>query len=379
MNTFRLLITEGIGYDVGHSIFVILAMAMCMLLYTLLGALHQSFDPSRLSLPESRLLIVLAKHGALPLSYWQPLSKNPAVAVAAPVSNNTFYYQNPSNGIEVGIVDPQSYLRLFPGLQVNNAEKRAWVADQAGALISRDLAQRYHWHLGSTIPLMPSGLSLPKPLYVTVDGIVPRESYGAMFSGRLLIHLDYFQHWLPMNIGNFLVFALSTKPGVNQAQLSQSIDRQFKNSPDPTETHPFNVFIQQWVNRIGNIGGYSIIVMTICIVGIFLAVVSAGAQGFRKRRNDYRLMLALGFTKAKLTNFLFLEHAILILPGAAVGIALGVLSARAIHPAMLPYFYVGRTSVVTGAMISCGILVVTVFVQVLTLLRVRTAEIASEI
>lgn len=371
-----LVFRAGISRNRGQSLFVVLAMTLCMLLYTLLATVHESFVPARLSLPASHLLIVLAaKQGALPFSSWSQLSDIPGVAVVSPISNAAFYYQSPSNTIGVGVVDPHSYLALFPQLHLIGTQKRAWLRNKSGAIATLALMRHNHWHLGSTVPLLAAGSSWPKPLYVTLDGIVPPSSYNTLINGRLLVHLDYFEQWLPPNAGNFLVYALSVRPGVDPARVAREIDQRFKNSPNPTRTQPFNVFMRQWVNRIGNVGGASLIVMAICIVSIGLAIVSAAMQEFLQRTTDYALMFALGFTRRKIFVLLLAELAGLIGVGATLGIATGAGLVNYIHPEMLPYFHVSPPIVGIGALVSAAILVAVLSLQWIPLMCIRAANI----
>ena len=346
-------------------------MTSSMMLYGLLSALHQSFVTSHTSFPGSNLLIVLSKHESLPLSYWQKLANNPDIKVVCPVSSSAFYYQFPRNTVYVGIVDPQSYLKLFPDLKLVEAQKLAWLTDKTGAIVSESLAENFHWQVGSVIPLLPSSSTFHSPLYVKVDGIIPSSENNKIIIGQLLIHLEYYKHWLPPDFGNFVVYAVSIKSTSNPTVVSQSIDYYFRNYPYPTTTQPYDILMQQWVNRIGNVSVYSIIAIAICVISIGLAIATAVVQEVHQRLYDYALMLALGFTKQNIIFLLFIEHAFLMMVGFTLGMIIAVIATHFIHPEMLPYFYTDLHSVIIGGCIAIATLFFTLMVPILALLKLQ--------
>ena len=62
-------------------------------------------------------------------------------------------YQNTANAFAVIAIDPQSVLSLYPEIRVPPDQMKAWLADRQGALIGRDLANRYGWKIGDRIPI----------------------------------------------------------------------------------------------------------------------------------------------------------------------------------------------------------------------------------
>ena len=89
----------------------------------------------------------------LPESY---LGRVAAIDGVADVSHMTWFggiYQDPRNFFAQFAVEPESYLRLYPELELTEEEKRRWLANRTGAVVDRATAERFGWSVGDRVPL----------------------------------------------------------------------------------------------------------------------------------------------------------------------------------------------------------------------------------
>src|SRR5690606_1962499 len=72
------------------------------------------------------------------------------------VTHNSWFggiYQDPSNFFAQLAVEPDPFMAIYPEFRLPPAQMDAWRADRQGAVVGRDLADRFGWSVGDRIPL----------------------------------------------------------------------------------------------------------------------------------------------------------------------------------------------------------------------------------
>ena len=94
----------------------------------------------------------------LPIAYQARLQQVPGVEIA---THQTWFggvYQDPTNFFANIAVEPERFLKVYPEFVLPPEQMKAWLADRQGAIVGRDLAERFDWKIGDRIPLTaPSG------------------------------------------------------------------------------------------------------------------------------------------------------------------------------------------------------------------------------
>ena len=76
-------------------------------------------------------------------------------------------YRNPRNFFVQFAVDVESHLRLYPELGLTDEERRRWLANQTGAVVGRETAERFGWSVDDRVALRASELAVLKTLGFT--------------------------------------------------------------------------------------------------------------------------------------------------------------------------------------------------------------------
>ena len=91
----------------------------------------------------------------LPVTYQDHIERIPGVDM---VSHATWFngiYQNePKNFFGSFPVDPERFLAVFPEIVLPADQRQAWLKTRTGAIIGRQLVERFHWKIGDRVPLI---------------------------------------------------------------------------------------------------------------------------------------------------------------------------------------------------------------------------------
>ena len=110
----------------------------------------------------------------MPLAYRDRLAAIPGIAAVSYIAWFPGIYQDPRNDFPKLAVDGATWFEMYRDLWTVPDEQLArWRADRTGAIVGRDLANRFGWTIGSRVPIR--GTMWPKrgggAWEFTVDGI----------------------------------------------------------------------------------------------------------------------------------------------------------------------------------------------------------------
>ena len=221
-------------------------------------------------------------------------------------------------------VDGPSYFALYPEYQVSDAERAAFMADRQGAIIGRDLAQRFGWKVGDTIPL--SGTIYPGNWSFTIRGIYASPNPSTDES-IMLMHWSLLSENLRKRLGNaaaeqVALYVVGISDPNRASAISQEIDALFRNSNAETKTETEKSF------QLGMVAMSQTVLMAIRAVSfvVILIIMAVMANTMtmtaRERLAEYATLKALGFSPAFVVKLLFGESLMIAVIGGAIGIAL---------------------------------------------------------
>jgi putative ABC transport system permease protein len=232
-------------------------------------------------------------------------------------------YQEPKNFFPQFAIDPGPYLAMYPEYRIHPDQLRDFMRDRKGAVVGRKLADTYGFKLGDVVPLRGT-------IFAGNWEFVVRAIYeGATLktdTSQFFFHWDYLNETVrsraPQRANQVGVFVVQVSDVSRAAEISATIDAQFRNSPAETLTETEKAF------QIGFIKQTEAIVIAIRIVSfvvifIILAVMAnTMAMTARERVGEHATLKALGFGPGFLGGLIYGESLAIAFAGAGLGVLL---------------------------------------------------------
>jgi putative ABC transport system permease protein len=333
----------------------------------------QGAAPNRLVTRNAVSLVV-----PLPIHYREKIRAVDGVRSVAAANWFGGIYQDPRNFFPQLAVEAEAYFGMYPEYRVSEEEFRAFLRDRRGAIIGRKLAQTFGFRVGDVVPL--KGTIFPGNWEFTVRGIYDGAEAKTDTS-------QFFFHWKYLNEAMRLrgaqradyagIFLVEIEDPYRAAEVSEAIDRQFKNSPAETLTETEQAFQIGFVKQTEAIV-IAIRIVSFVVIAIILAVMAnTMAMTARERLVEYATLKALGFGPAFLSALIFGESVAVAAFGATIGIALTFPVSEWFAQQMgtlFPVFEVGRETVLLQAACALGVGATAAVFPAQRAIRVRVAE-----
>jgi putative ABC transport system permease protein len=244
-------------------------------------------------------------------------------------------------------VDAESYLAMYPELQLPPEQREAFLRERSSVLVGRRLLDVFGWHLGQDVTLQ--GTIFPGDWTFTIRGVYT-PSDRAIGDDMLLFHHDYFDERIGRaGIAGWYIVRIADP---NQAaQLAKTIDDQFRNSSSPTKTGTEQAFNASFATMWGNV---SLLMGTIGLAVVFailLVTANAMMMSARERIGEVAVLKTIGFSDRTLFTLVLVEAGAIALTGAAIGLGSAKLLYRATNfnaAGFLPGFDVTRSTLLLG-------------------------------
>lgn len=271
-------------------------------------------------------------------------------------------YQDPKNFFPQFAVTLPTHFELYPEFVMPPEQMQAMLKDRTGCLIGRALADIYGWKIGDKIPLQ--GTIYPGTWEFTVRGIFDGKDDGTV-TRQMYFHWDYLNETMkqrfPRAADRVGVFVVGIREGDRAAELSASIDTEFKNSLAETLTETEKAFQLGFIAQTETIVAAIRIVSFVVIIIILAVVANTMAMTVRERVAEYATLKALGFGPAFVVVLIFGESLTLTVLGGVIGMLLSFPVIAAFKSFVGSIFPVFRLSQETlwwqlGAVLVVGIL-----------------------
>lgn len=301
----------------------ILAVAISLVAFVLLRSVSANFTEKVRQTPNNR---VVTRHKigwerAMPVRYAAEIAKLPGVKQA--MGGRWAGLKHPTNTkvyFDTTAVQAKAFVDMHYELVAPPEQKRAFVENRRGLLVSDELAAIYGWKVGDTVPL--EGTFFPGHWQFQVSGIYHSTRHG--FAQRSMwIHWEYFNELLPVEEHDLIniVSAQIFEPR-DGAQIAKSIDIHFDDQDNQTFTQEDQALNAAFVGNFGAILR-ALDVVSLMILGIVLLIVgNTMAMSVRERTREYGVLRAIGFLPKNVAVFVLSEAALLGLGGGLLGVAL---------------------------------------------------------
>lgn len=259
----------------------------------------------------------------LPLHYREKIRAVEGVRAVAAANWFAGVYREPKNFFPQFAIDPVPYFSMFPEYRIDEDEMRAFLRDRKGAVVGRKLAQTHGWQIGDAIPL--KGTIFPGNWEFVVRAIYDAGE-AKTDTSQFFFHWQYLNETLraraPQRANQVGIFVIAVNDVDRAAAISETIDKQFKNSIAETLTETEQAFQIGFVKQTESIV-IAIRIVSFVVIFIILAVMAnTMAMTARERMSEYATLKALGFAPSYVGSLIFGESLAIACIGCALGIGL---------------------------------------------------------
>ena len=337
-----------------RTIFTLLSVMVAFLLFGILMTIRAAFTMGVEVAGADRLMVMhkISIIMPLPISYEERVRSTKGVRDVTHATWFGGYYQDPKNFFPQMVVEPESWLRMYPEFVLPEDQKKAWFADRTGAIVGRTTAVRYGWKVGDRIPLQGTYMRHKdgSPTWeFTLDGIYDGDKPG-VDTTQFFFHYQYLDEARQGFQGLVGWYVVRVDDPQQSADVAQRIDALFANSPYETKTSTEKAFVQSFANQVGNIGAIMTAVLAAVFFTILLVTANTMAQAIRERTGELAVLKTLGYSDALVVTLVLVESCLIALIGGAAGLGLAVGFVRGGDPTggLLPAFYLPPRDLTIG-------------------------------
>lgn len=307
-----------------RTTFTLLSLFIAFLLFGILMTIRNSFAFGVEIAGLDRLVLInkITLIMPLPYSYQARLEAVPGVET---VTHNSWFngiYQDPANFFANIAVVPEPFMKVYSEYKLDPEQMKAWLEDRQGAIVGRDLANRFGWKLGDRVPLVGT-IFQPKSGDVwefNIRGIYDGES--GVDKTQFFFRYDYLDENRQFGEGLVGWYIVKIADGSRAVELSRTFDSMFENSSAETKTTTEKGFVEGFASQVGNIGAIMVAVSTVVLVMFGLVAASTMAQSVRERTAELAVLKTLGFTGPAILVLVLAESLFIVFLGGGLGLAL---------------------------------------------------------
>ena len=292
----------------------------------------------------------------LPLSYQGKIENVDGVAGTCKLQWFGGIYRDPSNFFAQFAVDADRFAAAYPEVELTQGSHEAFQATRTGCLIGEDLAKRFGWKIGDTIPL--EGTIFPRtdglPWQLQVSGIYKAKTAN-VDNQTLWFHHAYLDEALvagqatgPRGVG---VYVVALDRGASVERVASQIEDLFRNGPQRVQGTTEAEFQRQFVSMLGSVPTFLGSIGGGVLFAILFAVLNTMLLTARERTHDLGVMKALGFSDGVAFWLLLGESLLVCSIGGGLGVALAWVTQGplgSVLKQLIPTYVIGQQTVLEG-------------------------------
>ena len=214
-------------------------------------------------------------------------------------------------------VEPKAFLSIRTDMQMPDDQRKAFLTDRTGCIISRDLSENLKLKLGDRIVL--KGDIYPYDLDMKIVGIFDDPDA----TQSLFFDWEYLRDLLPVGRrSNISTMAILVDTTDDSPKVAKAIDDMFAESPFPTKTESEGQFALSFVEFLGNIKLFLLLICAAVTFTILLVSGNTMAMSVRERIKEVGVLKTLGFNSEAILGIIVGEAVCISLIGGAIGIGL---------------------------------------------------------
>ncbi|HEY1899438.1 MAG TPA: ABC transporter permease [Steroidobacteraceae bacterium] len=327
---FVSLIWAGVRRNRGRSILIFAQVVIAFTLFGVLQGLNGAINQAVAATHADRLYVGsrLRLGSPLPIAIMSTVQSTPGVIASTYRFGFGATWQKPDQQVTVLATDVESFLSVYPELEVAPAARQAIKQVQDGAIVGVETMDKYHWKVGQRIALQ--GLAKKTGSSDWTFDIVGTyvSSDDPKSSTTLLVNYHYFDESVGAQADTIAVATVRIADPTRAPDVETAIDKRFANSPNETLTQSEREVAQASVSSLGDL---NTVVHRVIGVTFFVLLFATGAlmmQSLRERTPELAVLKTIGFSD-RLVMMLILGETLVLCVGAA---ALGLWFASRILP-----------------------------------------------
>ena len=324
---FLSLILKSARRSTRRTALTVLSVAVAVFLFASLRAVLDGLNAPTAGSSSTRIVTIRSTSLIFPM----PTSHANGIRTINGVQDLTWanwfggIYKDPRNFFAQFAIEPDSYLRMYPEIELAPDERKAFLDDRTGCIVGEGLARTYGFKVGDRIVLQ-----VGIPVYGEQD--YPLNVRGIYHAGgtavdnqSLMFHWKYVDE-RSVDPGMVGWYVVKIDDPEKSAAVSGAIDQQFANTPFETKTTTEQQFQASFASMFGNLNRLiGSIALAVVITTLFVAA-NTMAMSVRERTTEIAVMRTLGFRAATIFSLVVGEGFIVAMGGGL----LGALLARAI-------------------------------------------------
>ncbi len=326
---FLPLFWSGIWRKPGRTVLIFFQVSIAFALFGMLQGLKTGADHA-VAAARADLLIVHSRLSflaePLPSGLIEQLNSVPGVKLAVPVDIFGASYQKSSQGlgvVAIGLVEdwPTAFTYTIAPDYVAALQKL-----RTGALVRKELADKYGWKIGDRIPLMSNTAQLSGSTNWSFDVVgtfTDSDVGGARYI--IVINLAYLDEARLLGKGTVQHFNVAISNPAQAAMVADEIDRRFANSSRETKTESLLELAQSQVQSIGDMNFLIRAIVGAVLVALLFATATMLIQSVRERGLEFALIKAVGFTDRAVFLLILGEALVVCVAAASLGLTLATI------------------------------------------------------
>ncbi len=345
-----------------RTTFTLLSIFVAFLLFGILMTIRTAFSFGVEIAGIDRLVLIhkVSLIMPLPRAYQAQLQQVPGVDVVTHQSWFNGIYQDPANFFANIAVEPEPFLKIYPEFVIPPEQIKAWIADRQGAIVGKDLAERFGWKIGDRVPLTGT-------IYQPKSGQTWEFNVSGLYDGadgvdktQFFFRYDYLSENSQFGDGQVGWYVVKIADPARSVELSRTFDAMFANSSAETKTTTEKGFVEGFASQVGDIGAIMIAISSTVLFMFGLVAASTMAQSVRERTSELAVLKTLGFSGGAILALVFAESLFIALVGGGLGLIVAWLFVQGGDPTggLLPVFMLPMRDILLGValMVSIGIL-----------------------
>jgi putative ABC transport system permease protein len=339
-----------------RSTLTVLSMAFSLLLLTFLMCIWYAFYIDQGSAESAQRLIVRHKVSLanfIPGYYRDKIRTIPGVIHVVQVNWFQGIYRDPKpeNFFARFGTDPEEFFDTYKELSIPPDQLAAWQKDRAGAVADVALAKKYGWKIGDRIVI--TGDIYPIKLELTLRGIFT----STQPNNALYFNWKYVEEGLAFAKGRAGTFGILVDSPQDVDRVAHAVDAMFANAPEPTKTETEKAFQLSFINMLGNVKLFILVISLAAVFTILLVSGNTMAMSIRERTREVAVLKTVGFRRETILGLFVGEAVAISLLGGIVGagIVLPLLAAMTHAPQGGPLFLVAMREWKFVAPVACAV------------------------
>jgi len=305
-----------------RTVLTVGSFAVAMFLFCLLVTIRAAFTMGVDVAGADRLVIInkVSLIQPLPIAYKDKILRQPGVKQATHANWFGGVYQDERNFFPQFAIDQETYRTIYDEFVVPEDQWQAFLADKQGAIVGKSTAERFGFKVGDRVPI--KGAIFPGDWEFNVRGIYTGKRPNDDLT-QFWFRYDYLKEkappWAQGNVGWYTV---RVAEGADGAQVVKALDEAFANSAWETRTQPESVFMQSFVEQMGNIQLLMGVIGSVVFFTLLLVTGNTMATSVRERTGELAVLKTVGFSDRGVLALVMAESLLVAVLGAALGIVL---------------------------------------------------------